>query len=185
MTPTAATAADPMTAINAARAVDEWPLLAMLTQAIPAVSRVTHHMMMPVEEPQPAASVVGAVDADLEPAAAFAPQPAAEAPAAETNLSPLEQLFRRAERTGTPQAVSPPAFAAAEQHSPPLSAPPPLKVPSRQRASSPMAHPVAATAAVQRPTPAVESAMTIEPHATERQMPDMVPEHLFERIGGR
>jgi hypothetical protein len=182
----AAGTADPMTAIDAARAVDEWPLLAMLTPPLPPLARTPHHMMMPVEETAPPlAGVTHAAAPAPEPEPAFELQPEAAAAADETHLSPLEQLFHRAERTGKPQTLQPRALAPAEQVSAPLSAPPPLKVPTQRRPAPTMTRPAAAVSASARSTPAAERPVTIEPRAKEWHAPDMVPEHLFERVGGR
>ena len=183
---TAAPTADPMTAIDAARAVDEWPLLAMLTPPLPPLARTPHHMMMPVEETAaPLAGATHAADPAPEPEPAFQLQPEAAAAADETHLSPLEQLFHRAERTGKPQTLRPPVLAPAEQVSAPLSAPPPLKVPTQRRPAPTATRPAAAVSAGARSIPAAERAVTIEPRAKEWHAPDLVPEHLFERVGGR
>jgi hypothetical protein len=183
LTPEAVTA-DPVTAIDAARAVDEWPLLAMLAPSLPA-ARLPHHMMMAVEEIAPLTAESLAVDPAPESESVFESEPIPEAPKADASLSPLEQLFRRAEQTGKPQTWQPSVFVAAEETSAPLTAPPPLKVPSQRRLTPPTARSSAAVAGGARTVQTVENAITIEPRAKAQQAPDLVPEHLFERIGAR
>lgn len=187
MAGTVAVTPDPMIAIDAARAVDEWPLLAMLTHAVPA--HAPHHMMMAVDEPLPLATEAPAPIArapEPEPAFEFDPEPEPTAMGS-SSLSPLEQLFQRAERTGKPQSYQPTTFAPAEPVSAPLTAPPPLKAPAQPRLApltrpAVAAAPAVSTARASRPA---DSIVTIEPQPHDRRPLDTVPEHLFERMGAR
>ncbi len=142
----AAAPTDPTIAADAAHAVEDWPLLAMLTPARPAPTRPAHHMMMPVEEPIQAAAPVAPAPL-FQPEPAFAPEPEPEAPSHQ--LSPLEQLFRRAEQTGKPQTFQPTVFAAPAVETAP--APPPLKVPTQRRLAPLTPQPTATAARAARP----------------------------------
>lgn len=166
---------DPAIEDDAARAVEEWPLLAMLTHAKTAPApraRPIHHMMMPVEEPMALGAPVAA-----EPVPEF--EPIADAPSHQ--LSPLEQLFMRAEQTGKPQAVQSSVFAPAAP-----AAAPPLKIPAQPTQTRRLPFPplTAPTVASQAAQPA-EGGVTIEPQPRQWRELDAVPEHLFERVGAR
>ena len=165
---------------DAARAVEEWPLLALLTHLGPApVAALPRHMQMAVEAPRPPVAPRAAVEAvsepTAEPAAEAIPDPEPETPSRQ--LSPLEQLFLRAEQTGKPQSAQPSVFSPSVP--PPLKAPTP-SAPPMQRTRP--AQPKAATAAAARSEDAV---VMIEPQPRQWRELDAAPERLFERVGGR
>jgi hypothetical protein len=161
---------------DAAHAVDDWPLLAMLTHAriVPAVP-ARGAAEIPVDEAMPLANPT---------VSAAAPEPVPEP--ASRQLSPLEQLFVRAEQTGKPQNSQPSVFAPAPTPvlatTPTFPAPPPLKAPQQQPqrrlAPVPPAAPRVAAGTTEGP-------VTIEPQPRQWRQVDAVPEHLFERVGGR
>lgn len=172
---------DPAIEDDAARAVEEWPLLAMLTHAKTAPAprvKPIQHMMMPVDEPMALGAPVAA-----EPVPEPAFEPIAATPSHQ--LSPLEQLFMRAEQTGKPQAVQSSVFApTAPAAAPPLktSAPP---AQTRRLPFPPLTAPAAAPQAAPRVAQPAEGAVTIEPQPRQWRELDAVPEHLFERVGAR
>lgn len=181
-------APDPVIEDDAARAVAEWPLLAMLTHVKPAPvsvprARPIQHMMMPVEVEEPVVLDTPIAAADPMP---LTPEPYAAPPS--HSLSPLEQLFMRAEQTGKPQAAQPSVFAAAPA---PAIAPPPLKTPAqpaqtRRLPFPPLTAPAAVPQAAPRTAQAADSsAVTIEPKPHQWRELDTVPERLFERVGAR
>lgn len=171
--------------VQTAAAQEEWPLLVMLRQ----FRRVWHapHMMMAVEDPLP-----------LTPpkrmpatAAVAAPQPAAaerhgvaDIPSVTSaSLSPLEELFKRAEQTGQAQKIGS-VFEPAPQAplpqavplppTPPRMAPPPLKTRATPSSSASSRAPAAADA----PAP-------IAPRQRDWQPLDNIPSHLFDRARAR
>jgi len=209
------TTRDPGVTEDAARAVQQWPLLAMLTEGLPAPRRpmgqpsqsFAEPARVPVNPPAivPPAPVPPTAPAPSAPAQ-FAPAqfaPTQFAPAQAAPRSPLDALFQRAEQTGKPAAAPASVFGTA--------APPPLKVPQRQSPLPPLPNlgnpsfspPPAAPRnpafsnfaptnfVPGNPAPGnpamgpVEPGLTIEPRPRQWQELDTVPAHLFERVGGR
>jgi hypothetical protein len=165
---------DPAIEDAAARAVQEWPLLALLTRSHVAPAKPVRHMQMAVEAPPSPVASRAIVEVAPEPIPErppeATPEPAPEAPSRE--LSPLEQLFLRAERTGKSQSAQPSVF---------FPAAPPLKAPAApvQRARQAQLTPPRASAPVPE-----EVAVTIEPQQRQWRELEAVPERLFERVGG-
>jgi hypothetical protein len=172
-------ARDPAIEDDAARAVEDWPLLTMLTHARTAPVKPVHHMMMPVEEPMTLSAPVAEAAPILEPE----PSPGFEPETPSRTLSPLEHLFRRAEQTGKPQTLQTSVFASAPPPAPPLKAPSQRRLaPLPPLTQAPVAAPPAAPKVAAR---AVEDAVTIEPQPRQWRALDSAPERLFERAGAR
>jgi hypothetical protein len=166
---------------DAARAVQDWPLLAMLTHAKIAAA-ATARWQAPVttaEEPMPLVSPMTDAEPAFEPELIVASAPAAEPPS--RLLSPLEQLFRRAEETGKPQSAQSSVFAPAAPQAPmaPLTAPP-LKTPASQNQGR-----LPSLTQPQTAPPQTDDAVAIEPKPRQWRELDTVPAHLFDRVGAR
>lgn len=173
---------------EAARAIADWPLLAMLAAGRPGKATPRAEAVIPTAEvapvfippaPPPAASPPPAMAETVsasEPERAVAPlaehvsESALEtAPAAAREPEPsvrppsaLEQLFSRADKAGQAQPAKRAMFK--------QSGPPPLKTPGQSAADR---------AAGQ------SGAITIEPRPREWRELETAPDRLFDRVGDR
>lgn len=183
---------------EAAHAIADWPLLAMLAAGRPGMTTPHPDAPMAVEEaapifippapppPSAPAEPVMAETADaVEPGPAIAPlaehvddterepvrTPAAamaEPDATVRAPSALEQLFNRADKNAPAQPQRA-TFKQSGKHS----GPPPLKTPGQSGA-----------AAADR-TRGQSGSVTIEPRPREWRELETVPDRLFDRVGGR
>lgn len=176
---------DPAIEKDAASAIGQWPLLAMLTlgpretgerAATPkATIPPVQPPIPPVNEPARSARVVSA---PISPVVT-APNLPVPPPGPAIQISPLQQLFLRAEQTGKGATMPASVFV-----------PPPLKVPAGKVATtqpSVFTPPPLKTRAATRPAPTVaaEGPLTIEPKPPQWREPDSLPAQLFERAVAR
>lgn len=191
---------DPAVDREATQAVEQWPLLAMLTPGVRAQVERVPTVDTPAPPIQPA---VVPTKAPVAPVVA----PAALAPAAtKAQLSPLDQLFSRSADTaksgGDQSIFAPPPLKSAADKAPinaasafapprkstaetapagkaPVAAPPPLRTPAEPQPTRSVAPAPAPSAQ------ADEGPLMVEPKPRQWRPLETVPSHLFDRAGAR